>query len=80
MSKQPLKYLKNEVIEDVTASRIREYEAKAVAPANVVRVGFCRRPYPRLDRLPHVILHRGGIHHGTKTGRSPKRSESLFRK
>ena len=29
MSKQPLKYLKNEVIEDVTASRIREYEAKA---------------------------------------------------
>ena len=28
MSKQPLKYLKNEVIEDVTASRIREYEAK----------------------------------------------------
>jgi hypothetical protein len=29
MSKQPLKYLKNEVIEDVTARRIREYEAKA---------------------------------------------------
>jgi len=29
MSKQPLKYLKNEAIEDVTASRIREYEAKA---------------------------------------------------
>lgn len=28
MSKQPLKYLKNEVIEDVTAGRIREYEAK----------------------------------------------------
>jgi hypothetical protein len=28
MSKQPLKYLKNEAIEDVTASRIREYEAK----------------------------------------------------
>jgi hypothetical protein len=29
MSKQPLKYLKNEVIEDLTARRIREYEAKA---------------------------------------------------
>ena len=29
MSKQPLKYLKNEAIEDVTASRVREYEAKA---------------------------------------------------
>src|SRR5713101_4297078 len=29
MSKQPLKYLKNEAIEDVTASRIRQYEAKA---------------------------------------------------
>jgi hypothetical protein len=29
MSKPHLKYLKNEVIEDVTASRIREYEAKA---------------------------------------------------
>ena len=29
MCKQHLKYLKNEVIEDVTASRIREYEAKA---------------------------------------------------
>lgn len=29
MSKQPLKYLKNEVVEDVTAGRIREYEAKA---------------------------------------------------
>jgi hypothetical protein len=29
MSKQHLKYLKNEVIEDVTARRIREYEAKA---------------------------------------------------
>jgi hypothetical protein len=29
MSKQPLKYLKNETIEDVTASRIREYEARA---------------------------------------------------
>ena len=28
MSKQPLKYLKNEAIEDVTASRIRQYEAK----------------------------------------------------
>ena len=27
MSKQHLKYLKNEVIEDVTAQRIREYEA-----------------------------------------------------
>lgn len=29
MSKPPLKYLKNEAIEDVTASRIRQYEAKA---------------------------------------------------
>jgi hypothetical protein len=29
MSKPHLKFLKNEVIEDVTASRIREYEAKA---------------------------------------------------
>ena len=29
MSKPHLKYLKNEVIEDVTACRIREYEAKA---------------------------------------------------
>jgi len=29
MSKQPLKYLKNEVIEDLTTRRIREYEAKA---------------------------------------------------
>jgi hypothetical protein len=29
MSKQHLKYLKNEVIEDVTARRIREFEAKA---------------------------------------------------
>jgi hypothetical protein len=29
MSNQPVKYLKNEVIEDVTARRIREYEAKA---------------------------------------------------
>jgi len=29
MSKPHLKYLKNEVIEEVTASRIREYEAKA---------------------------------------------------
>jgi hypothetical protein len=29
MSKQPLKYLKNEVIENLTAHRIREYEAKA---------------------------------------------------
>jgi hypothetical protein len=29
MSKQHLKYLKNEVIEDVTASRIRQYEEKA---------------------------------------------------
>ena len=29
MSKLHLKYLKNEVLEDVTASRIREYEAKA---------------------------------------------------
>ena len=29
MNKQPLKYLKNEVIESTTASRIREYEAKA---------------------------------------------------
>ena len=28
MSKRPLKYLKNEVIEDVTTRRIREYEAK----------------------------------------------------
>jgi len=28
MSKQPLKYLKNEVIEDLTTRRIREYEAK----------------------------------------------------
>src|ERR1700730_18642502 len=28
MSKQPLKYLKNEVIEEGTARRIREYEAK----------------------------------------------------
>jgi hypothetical protein len=28
MSKQPLKFLKNEIIEDVTAARIREYEAK----------------------------------------------------
>jgi hypothetical protein len=28
MSKRPLKYLKNEVIEDVTARRIQEYEAK----------------------------------------------------
>lgn len=28
MSKQHLKYLRNEVIEDVTAQRIREYEAK----------------------------------------------------
>jgi hypothetical protein len=31
MSKQPLKYLKNEVIEEVTANRVREYEAKAIA-------------------------------------------------
>lgn len=29
MSKQPLKYLKNEVIEDLTTHRIRDYEAKA---------------------------------------------------
>jgi hypothetical protein len=29
MSKQPLKYLKNEAIEDVTAQRIRHYEATA---------------------------------------------------
>lgn len=29
MSKKPLKFLKNEVIEDVTARRIREYEARA---------------------------------------------------
>jgi hypothetical protein len=29
MSKPHLKYLKNEIIEDVTASRIRQYEAKA---------------------------------------------------
>jgi hypothetical protein len=35
MSKQPLKYLKNEVIEDVTASRIREYEAKAGVTAKL---------------------------------------------
>ncbi len=28
MSKQPLKYLRNEVIEEVTACRIRQYEAK----------------------------------------------------
>ena len=29
MSKQHLKYLRNEIIEDITAQRIREYEAKA---------------------------------------------------
>src|SRR5438105_1676699 len=29
MSKPPLKYLKNEAIEDVTAQRIRQYEATA---------------------------------------------------
>ena len=29
MTKQHLKYLRNEVIEDITAQRIREYEAKA---------------------------------------------------
>ena len=34
MSKQPLKYLKNEAIEDVTASRIRQYEAKEIGRAS----------------------------------------------
>jgi hypothetical protein len=31
MSKQPFKFLKNEVIEDVTACRVRQYEAKTGA-------------------------------------------------
>src|SRR6516225_8678259 len=35
MSKQHLKYLKNEVIEDVTAQRIREYEAKVGVPVKL---------------------------------------------
>jgi hypothetical protein len=35
MSKPHLKYLKNEVIEDVTASRIREYETKAGVPVKL---------------------------------------------
>src|SRR5262249_10249572 len=35
MSKLHLKYLKNEVIEDVTASRRREYEAKAGVPVKL---------------------------------------------
>jgi hypothetical protein len=35
MSKQPLKYLKNEAIEDVTAARIREYEAKVGVPVKL---------------------------------------------
>jgi hypothetical protein len=35
MSKQHLKYLKNEAIEDVTSGRIREYEAKAGVPVKL---------------------------------------------
>jgi hypothetical protein len=35
MSKQPLKFLKNEAIEDVTAARIREYEAKVGVPVKL---------------------------------------------
>jgi hypothetical protein len=35
MSNQRLKYLKNEAIEDVTAARIREYEAKAGVPVKL---------------------------------------------
>jgi hypothetical protein len=35
MSNQRLKYLKNEAIEDVTAARIREYEAKVGVPVKL---------------------------------------------
>jgi hypothetical protein len=47
MSKKPLKFLKIEVIEEVTACRIRQYEAKAG-----VRVGF---PIP-IDKIVEQIL------------------------
>src|SRR5262249_56149367 len=33
----------------------------AVAPASAYRGGLWRGPSQRLDQLPHVVLHRGGV-------------------
>ena len=47
MSKKSLKFLRNDVIEEVTASRVRQYEAKAG-----VTVGF---PVP-VDKIVEQVL------------------------
>src|SRR5262245_35475667 len=46
----------------------RRCRVGAVAPADAGRGRVCRKPHPRLDRLPHGVLHRGGIHHGREVG------------
>ena len=45
----------------------RRCRVGAVAPANAGRGRVCRGPHPRLDRLPHVVLHRRGARHGQET-------------
>ena len=47
MSKKHLKYLRNEVIEDITAQRIWEYETKQnISPIDIT-ICWQRGPYER---------------------------------
>src|SRR5262245_69800 len=48
---------------DVSRSRTTTM-LPAVAPATAGRGGLFKRLHPRVDRLPHVLLHREGAHHG----------------
>lgn len=63
MTKRHLKYLRNEAIEDLTAQRIREYEAKMdVAVALPVPVEEIVEQVLRLDFDWDVIEERPGEH------------------
>jgi hypothetical protein len=51
MSTQPLKYLTNEAIEDVTASRTRGYEAKAGVTVGLPVPGQVEQRAPQQGRI-----------------------------